>query len=139
MFLSGKKNYKYFIGYKDDDYNIKPLHIMLPKTSAYRKSYDEEAKWMYFLLKMMNYQKYNGIQNGITNYSKKELDYELICNKKFLKSKIRSYGDEAPDFQDKEVPNVGSNYTCLVILVDSVLKKDGNYFLQVFLKECKLH
>ena len=56
-----------------------------------------------------------------------------------MKSKIRSYGDEVPDFQDKEVPNVGSNYTCLVILVDSVLKKDGNYFLQVFLKECKLH
>ena len=27
----GEKNYKYFIGYLYDDYNIKPLHIMLPK------------------------------------------------------------------------------------------------------------
>ena len=29
-----EKYYKYFIGYLDDDYKIKPLHIMLPKTSA---------------------------------------------------------------------------------------------------------
>ena len=33
--LSGEKNYKYFIGYKDDDYKIKPLHIMLLKKSTY--------------------------------------------------------------------------------------------------------
>ena len=31
-----------------------------------------------------------------------------------------------------------SNYTCLaVISLDSTLKKDENYYLQVFLKECK--
>ena len=36
---SGEKNYKYFIGYLYDDYKTKPLHIMLPKTSAYIKSY----------------------------------------------------------------------------------------------------
>ena len=32
---SGKTSYKYFIGYLVDDYKIKPLHIMLPKISAY--------------------------------------------------------------------------------------------------------
>ena len=33
---------------------------------------------------------------------------------------------------------MGSNYTCLaVISLDSALKKDENYYLQVFLKECK--
>ena len=31
---------KYVIGYLYDDYKIKPLHIMLPKTSGYVKSYD---------------------------------------------------------------------------------------------------
>ena len=50
------KNYKYFLGYLDD-YEIMPLFIMLPKTKVYIKSYDGETKWMYFLLKMMNYQK----------------------------------------------------------------------------------
>ena len=36
---------EYFIGYiDDDDYIIKPLHLMLPKTSAYVKSCDGETK-----------------------------------------------------------------------------------------------
>ena len=37
---SGKKNYKYFIGYLYNDHKVKLLHIMLPKTSAYAKSCD---------------------------------------------------------------------------------------------------
>ena len=45
----GEKNYKYFIGYLYNDHKVKPLHIMLPKTSAYVKSYDGQTKWMYFL------------------------------------------------------------------------------------------
>ena len=44
-----KKNYKYFIGYLYDDYKVKPLHIMLPKTREYVKSYDGQTKWKYFL------------------------------------------------------------------------------------------
>ena len=32
----------------DDDLEIKPLHIMLQKKSAYIKRYVEETKWMYF-------------------------------------------------------------------------------------------
>ena len=56
----------------------------------------------------------------------------------FLKNKIRFFGDETTDFQNKEIPKVGSNYIFLtVILLDFVLKKDENYYLQVFLKECK--
>ena len=39
---------------------------------------------------------------------------------------------------NNEIPKVYSNYTCLaVILINFVLKKDENYYLQVFLKECK--
>ena len=35
------KNFKIvFSGYKNDDHKTKPLRIMLPKTSAYVKSYD---------------------------------------------------------------------------------------------------
>ena len=36
------KNYIYFIGYNNDNYKMKPLHIMLPKSSAYVKGYDSE-------------------------------------------------------------------------------------------------
>ena len=42
------------------------------------------------------------------------------------------------DFQNKEIPNAGSNNTCLeVITIDSILEKDENYHPQVHLKECK--
>ena len=44
----GEKNYKYFIGYLYNGNKVKPLNIMLPKTSAYVKSYDGQIKWMYF-------------------------------------------------------------------------------------------
>ena len=50
MCLSVKKEiYKYFIGYFCNDGKVKPLHIILPKTSAYVKSYDW-CTLMYFLI-----------------------------------------------------------------------------------------
>ena len=55
-----------------------------------------------------------------------------------MKTKIKSHGDEVTDFYDKETPEADSNHTCLaVISLDSSLNKDGNYYPQVFLKECK--
>ena len=47
-----KKSYKHFIGYLYNDHKVKPLHIMLPKTRAYVKSYDGQTKWIYFLIKV---------------------------------------------------------------------------------------
>ena len=36
------------------------------------------------------------------------------------------------------MPKVDSNHTCLAeISLDSTLRKDENYYMQVFLKECK--
>ena len=105
MVPSGKKIYKYFIDYRDDDHKSKPLCIMLPKTSAYLKNCNGVNKWILFLLKIMSYQKYKtvfGIQSGIVL---------PICNKKFLKTKIRSYGHEATYFHNNEIPKVGSSYT----------------------------
>ena len=41
-------------------------------------------------------------------------------------------------FHDKEIPKVGSNYTCLaVILINFVLKNIEKFCPKVFLKECK--
>ena len=46
----GEKNYKYLIGYLYNDNKVKPLHIMLPKASAYVISYDGQIKDLYFLI-----------------------------------------------------------------------------------------
>ena len=55
-----------------------------------------------------------------------------------MKTKIKSHGDEVTDFYDKKIPKENSNHTCLaVIILDSVLKIDENYYLQAFLKECQ--
>ena len=53
-----------------------------------------------------------------------------------MKTKIKPNGDEVPDFYDKTFLKVDSNHICLeVISLDSSLKKDANYYPQVFLKE----
>ena len=55
-----------------------------------------------------------------------------------MKTKIKLHGDEVTDTYDKEIWKIDSNHTCVaVISLDSALKKDENYYPQVFLKECK--
>ena len=68
----GEKNYKYFIGYLYNNHKVKPLHIMLPKTSAYVKSYDGKTKWMYFLIEDDDLsEKYNTIWDKVSADIKK--------------------------------------------------------------------
>ena len=42
---------KVIIGYLYNGNKVRPLNIMLPKTSAYVKSYDRQTKWMKFFIK----------------------------------------------------------------------------------------
>ena len=66
----------------------------------------------------------------------KEFDCKSFYDKKILKTKMKPYGDEATDFHDKKMPQVGSNHTYLaVISLYSALEKDKSYYLQEFLKE----
>ena len=50
-----------------------------------------------------------------------------------MKTEIKSYVDEATYFHDKEIPQASSDCTWLVvIMIDSTIKKEENYYLQVF-------
>ena len=49
----------------------------------------------------------------ISAHNKNVFDSKHVCNKYFLGTKRKSYGDEVTDFFDKEVPKVDSNQTCL--------------------------
>ena len=83
-------------------------------------------------------EKYNTLSDKLSADIKKEFAREPVYNKNFLKTKIKSYGDEVTDFYNKEIPKVEYNYTCLaVIRLESALKKDKNYYMQALLKECK--
>ena len=81
---SSEKNYKCFTGYIYEYYKFKPLHIMLPKASAYVKSYDGQTKWMYFLIKDDDLlEKYNIIWDKVSTDVRKELDSESVCKNFF--------------------------------------------------------
>ena len=120
-----------------NDHKVKPLHTMLPKTSV--KSYDGQSKWMHFCIENGDLlEKYYTICDKVRADIKKEFDSEPVYNKIFSKTKIKSCCDEVTDFYDKEIPKVDTDYTCLVrISLGYALKQDENYYLQVFLKECK--
>ena len=80
--------------------------------------------------------KYNTVWYKISTDIKK-IDSEPAYNKKILKTKIKSDGDEVTDFYDNKNPKVDSNPSYLtVISLDSTLKKYENHYPEVFLKEC---
>ena len=55
-----------------------------------------------------------------------------------VKLHMEFHGDEVTYFYDKKMSKLDSNHTCLVVIsLNSALKKDDNYYLQVFLKEFK--
>ena len=74
-----------------DDYEVRPLHIMLPKTSAYVKGYDSQTKWMYFLNEDdYLFEKYNTNWYKVNSDIKKQFDSKPLYNENFLKTKIKS-------------------------------------------------
>ena len=67
-----------------DDYKIKPLYIMLPKTKTYVKIFDGQTKWMYFLIEGDELlEKYSTVWNKVSADIEKEFDSEPVYNKKF--------------------------------------------------------
>ena len=102
----GEKNYKYFICYLYNDHEIKRLHIMLPKTNAYVKSCDGKTKWIYFSSEDDDLlETYNIIWDKVSADIKQEVDSEPVCNKQFLKTKIKSRVMKLQTFRIKKFPS----------------------------------
>ena len=95
-----------------------------------------KINWCVFLIEDDDLlKKYNTVWHKVSSDIKKEFDIKPVY-KKFLKTKIECYSDEATDFHNKEVSNLGCNYVCLaVISLDCALKKYQSYYLEVLLKE----
>ena len=80
----GEENDKYLIGYLYNDDQVKPLNIILPKTSIYVKSYDWQTEWMNFLIKDDDLlEKYNTIWDKVSTNIKKNLIVSLYTVKNF--------------------------------------------------------
>ena len=83
--------------------------------------------------------KYSTISDKVTAGIKKELDSKPVYNKCFWKPKqnlaLMKLQIKNKESHDKEIFKAGSNHTFLaVITIDSALKKEENYYPQVFLK-----
>ena len=106
------------------------FNLMTKKKVNWIVTLTQEMKWSSTRLKN------DDICNKVNNSIKKEVDCKPIYNIKFLKTKIRSYVDKTTDFCSRKIPEIGSNYIhWSVLVINSVLKKDENYYPQVFLKE----
>ena len=118
-----KPDFKYLIGYKENK-EIRPLCIFFPEISIYKR-YSYKTKCIYFMKKdKQNFDKYMTVWE-ILSYIIKKYSSELIYIKKYLKAEKRCNTKE----------NFPENFSyTVVILFNSVYRKDGNFYPEVFLE-----
>ena len=143
----GKNNsFKYFIGYNDNDI-IRPLFVKLPKTTSYiNKFKDKKTKITTTAMSLMVkdkqlFKNYNKIWEKIESLMRKKFDSKLFYgndDNKYIKTKIKTFKDSIiTNFHDKKLPEEKIPYKCLsIIVLDSVVKTDNEYYPQTFLEEC---
>ena len=128
-FYHNDEGFKYFISYQKGDI-VKPLCIILPQMDGYIKYFENGGKNMSFMIKDDKMcSKHDKIQNVI----KDKLGI------KFHRFKVREFeGIIKTNFLGNGVPKENMHYTCIACrTIDSVMKMDKKYFLQVYLEECK--
>ena len=83
--------------------------------------------------------KFEQIWDVIRNKLKIEFHSKPVYKYKYLKAKVREYDSVIKtNFLGNGIPRENMQYTCIAcITIDSVMKMNKNYFLQVYLEECK--
>ena len=69
-----------------------------------------------------------------------EFDSELVYgdNDKYIKTKIKSYGDKIKVIGGKKVPKENASHKCFsLIMLDSVIRLNKKYYPRILLEECK--
>ena len=138
-FKHNNEGFKYFIGYQEGEI-VKPLCIILPQMSGYIKYFEYGSPNMSFLIKDDEVgEKYEQIWDVIKNKLKIKFHSEPVYEYKYLKTKVKEYdGVIKTNFLGNGIPKENMHYTCIAcITIDSVMKMDKKYFLQVYLEECK--
>ena len=83
--------------------------------------------------------KFEQTWNVIKNKLEIKFHSEPVYEYKYLKTKVREYdGVIKTNFLGNGIPKENMHYTCIAcITIDSVMKMNKKYFLQVYLEECK--
>ena len=95
--------------------------------------------YLFFIKDDQLLEKYNEIWEKASNAIKRELDSNLVYNKKYLRTKIKSYdGKINTNFQINKIPKQDTTFIYLaVISIDFIFRGGKNYYPQLFLEECK--
>ena len=144
--VSYSKNnlFKCFIGYSDNDI-IRPLFVKPPQTASHiNKFKDKKTKITTTMSLMVKdkqlFKNYNKIWEKIKSLMRKHFHSKPIYgngDNKYVKTKIKTFKDSIiTNFHDKKMPKEKITYKCLLIIVlDSVIKTDNEYFPRIFLEE----
>ena len=106
------------------------------KISTYRGEFDKTNCMTSLIKDEKLLAKYNKVWKNISCIVKKEFDSKPEYDEKYLKTKIKSYNGKINiNFQNNKIPEKDSQCACLsVISIDSVYRKNKNYYPQVFLE-----
>ena len=129
------KIYKYFISYLYDDNKIKPLHTMLPKTSAYVKGYDGQTKWTKFLIEDDDLlEKNNTIWDKVSANIKKEFVYLSTCLSNLSTIKFFRKPKQNLTVMKLQIFTIKKFLRWTLISLDSALNKDEKLLFSSFPK-----
>ena len=135
-----KNSFKYFIGYNDNDV-IRPLCIRPPQMTGYARKFNENAT-MSFIVKDKTLLKiYIKIWETTEGLMKINFESKPVYgdNDNYIKTKIKRYADSIiTNFHNQKIPKEKAPWKCLsIIVIDSVIKANKNYYPQKLLEECK--
>ena len=135
-----KNSLKYFIEYNDGD-AIRLLCILLPQMIGYVKHFDSNKTMSFKVSDNKLLKKYKKIWEKVGNLLTIEFDSEPVYGDvdKYIKTKIKMYGDKVnTNFQGQKLPKENASYKCIsLIMLDSVIRVNKNYYPQTLLEECK--
>ena len=138
ILVSKKKPYgnKNSVKYYHNDI-IRPLCIRLPKMTGYARKFDENVT-LSFIVKISH----TKIWEIIEKLMKINFESNPVYgdNVKYVKTKIKTYaGSIITNFHNKKMSKEKAPCKCLLIImmIDSVIKTNKNYYSQTLLEECK--
>ena len=133
-----KSSLKFFIGYNDNNV-ISPLCIRLLQMIGYVKKFDENVTMSFGVKNKQLPKNYNKIWEKVENLMKKKFESKPVYDNEYIKTKIKIYANSIiTNFHNKEIPKEKAQCECLsIIMLDSVIKANKNYYPQTLLEECK--
>ena len=135
-----KNSFRYFIGYNDND-DIRPLCIRLPKITGYARKFDENITMSYKVNNKHLLKNYSKIWEKTEKLIKTDFESKPVYggDDKYIKIKTKIYADSIiTSFHNKKMPQEKAPCKCLsIIMLDSVIKANEKYYPQTLLEECK--